>query len=163
MTTPMTKKRTGFTLIETVIYIALFSILMTSGFSATYQIIENADLLNKTTRVVEEGNFVLRKISWALSGMDSGVLPTISGSGCSQSLSVSKTNIPNPIRLRVNTVAGINYVELQDDGLTYYPLTTINASTSCLKFSSIPGNPYGIIATTTINGKDFVIKKYARQ
>ncbi|MFZ2523104.1 MAG: prepilin-type N-terminal cleavage/methylation domain-containing protein [Minisyncoccia bacterium] len=152
----------GFALIETIIYIALFSILMTSGFVATYQIISSADLLNQKNRTEEEGNFVLRKMSWSFAGLDAGIIPTVSGSGCSQSISISKTNTANPIRIRTNVTAGVNYLEIQDDGVTYYPLTTINASTSCLKFSIISGNPYGIIATTTINGKDFVIKKYAR-
>lgn len=152
----------GFTLIETIIYIALFSFLITGGIIACYQIISSNDSLNQKTRTEEEGNFVSRKMAWAFSGLDSTVSPTISGSGCSQSISVQKTNTANPIKIRLNTVSGVNYIELQDDGVNYYPLTTVNAISSCLKFSLLSGSPYGIIATSTINGKDFVIRKYAR-
>lgn len=156
------KSDKGFTLIETIIYIALFSVLITGGFIACYQIISSNDSLNQKVRTEAEGNFVMRKFAWSLSGLDSASLPTISGTGCNQSISIQKTNTANPVRIRQSTVSGITYIDLQDDGVNYYPITTSNAKVSCLKFSILSGTPYGVIGTTTINGKDFVIRKYAR-
>lgn len=152
----------GFTLIETIIYIALFTVLITGGFTACYQIIASNDSLNQKVGTEEEGNFISRKFIWAFSGLDNTNTPVISGSGCNQSITVQKTNTANPIKIRTNSTGGINYIELQDDGVNYYPLTTTNTNVSCLRFSLISGSPYGIIATSTINGKDFVIRKYAR-
>lgn len=157
-----TKNKRGFTLVETIIYISLFSIILTCGLIACYQIISSSDLLNQTTRTEEEGNFVLRKLTWVFSSLDSTIPPTISGGSCSQNISISKTNSVNPIRIRMNSSGGKNYIEIQDDGVNYYPITTSSASTTCLEFTIISGNPYGIIATSTINGKDFVLRKYAR-
>ena len=102
----------GFTLIEIIIYIALLSLLMTGGIVAFYQIITSNDTLNQKTRTEEEGNFVMRKMAWALSSLDSTVSPTISGSGCNQSISISKTNSVNQIRIRITAISGTSYIEL---------------------------------------------------
>lgn len=153
----------GFTLIETIIYIALFTMLITSGFAAVYELIEGTDSLNQKVRTEEEGNFVMRKIAWSLSSMDPSIPPTISGSGCSQTLTVTKTNSVNNVVLRMRNLSGKNYIEIQDDGVNFYPITTENASTSCLRFSSTGTSPIGITATSTINGTNFVITKYVRK
>jgi type II secretory pathway pseudopilin PulG len=152
----------GFTLLETLIYIALFTVLMTSGFVAVYDLMQSAGSLGDKTRTQEEGNFVLRKISWGLSSLDPSSPPVISGSGCNQILTTYKTGIANPVIFRLNTISGKNYVEIAEDGVNYFELTTDNASTTCLKFSSTGTAPIGITATTTIDGVDFVIKKYVR-
>ena len=49
----------GFTLIEVVIYIALFSLLLGGAFVTAYQLIDNSRELNVKNRVQEEGNFLL--------------------------------------------------------------------------------------------------------
>ncbi len=152
----------GFTLIETIIYIALFTLLITSGFVSVYQLISGTDSLNTKIRIQKEGNFVLRKISWTLTGLNPLNPPTVGGSGCYQALTSYKTGQLNPIRIRMSNISGNNYVEIQDDGINYYPITTINASTTCLKFGVISGTPSGIVSTITINGIDFVITKYVR-
>ncbi len=157
------KMNKGFTLIETIIYIALFSLLITSGFTATYQMISSADSLSVKSITEEEGSFVLRKMNWAFSGLEPSASPIVGGSGCSKNISVQKTDSLNPIIIRLNTIGSKNYIEIQDDGITFYPITTENASTTCLDFSVISGNPIGIKATTTINGKNFVITKYVRK
>lgn len=152
----------GFTLLETIIYIALFSILITSGFIACYDLISGTDRVNGSTRTQEEGNFVLRKMEWSLSSLDPAYPPTVGGSGCNQNLTTKKTGVTNPVRIRLNTISGINYIEIQDDGVNYYPITTANVSVTCLKFNQISGALVGINATASINGVDFVVKKYVR-
>lgn len=62
------RSRRGFTLIEVIIYIALFSLLMTGGIMAGYQIIETSDRAQARSVAIEETLFVLRKIEWALRG-----------------------------------------------------------------------------------------------
>lgn len=153
----------GFTLLEAIIYIALFTILITSCFIAGYNLIEGSSSLSGKVRTQEEGGFVTKKISWALSSIDPASTPAIGGSNCSQTLTVNRTETPNLIMIRINTVGSKKYIELQEDGTNYYPLTTENASTTCLKFSSTGSSPIGITSTTTINGVDFVIKKYVRR
>lgn len=154
----------GFTLLETIIYIALFSVIMTGVFATIYQIFSGSDnLINKST-TTEEGNFVLKKLSWILSNIDLNNPPAVNGSGCTQTLTVIKNGFSsNPIVIWLNTVGGINFIEMSQGSGPSLPITTANASTSCLMFSIISGNPLGITATATIDGTDFSITRYVRQ
>jgi prepilin-type N-terminal cleavage/methylation domain-containing protein len=61
-------KNRGFTLMETMIYIALFGILMSGAVVGTYNLLEGSDRNITAARVQEEGTFLNRKINWALSG-----------------------------------------------------------------------------------------------
>ena len=60
----------GFTLIETVIYLALFSIIIGGGMVATWHIIEATAAAQNHIMLQEEANFLLRKLNWALTGKD---------------------------------------------------------------------------------------------
>jgi len=62
------KKNTGLTLIEIIIYIALFSIVIGGGMIATYQIVESTEAGTNHVILQEEANFLLRKVNWALTG-----------------------------------------------------------------------------------------------
>ncbi len=55
----------GVTLIETLIYIALFALLIGGGVSSAYSLIESSDRIGVHAMVEEEGNFLLAKINWA--------------------------------------------------------------------------------------------------
>lgn len=157
----------GFTLIEVIIYIALFSIIITGAFSTAYGLLDGSDKAMRKTEILEEGNFVLRKLSFALTGLDSTNPPTILGTGCSQSLTTNKTSFDsNPIIIRLNTIANVKYIEIKEGSGTFLPITTGTASTTCLKFQHIPailGGPDGITGTATIGGIDFTITKYVRK
>lgn len=56
----------GFTLIETLVYIALLGILMGGAMLAVYQLIANVGQVNANIAIEEEANFLLRKVNWAL-------------------------------------------------------------------------------------------------
>ncbi len=61
----------AFTLIETIIYLALFTIIIGGGMVATYQIIESSSDTYHHLELQEEANFLLAKIDWALVGATS--------------------------------------------------------------------------------------------
>jgi type II secretory pathway pseudopilin PulG len=146
----------GFTLIETVIYIALLGIIMAGAVTGAYEVMQGSTNISAKTTVQDEGGFVLRKLEWALTGL-SGT-PTVAGSGCAQTL-------------HTTTYAGTNYdvrltgsaVEMRENSGSYAPITTSNVSVSCLKFQSLAGTVPGVAATVTISGKDFTTTKYLRQ
>ncbi len=144
----------GFTLIETLIYIALFTILMVAGFATAYSLIEGGNSLNNKTVTNSELDFVLRKIDWALSDIN---VITVPSSGMSSTLSVTKSYGP-VIQIRRNN----NKIEM-NEGSGWLPLTTDNVVVSALGFQVISGNPSGIIATTTINGIRATTTKYIRK
>src|SRR6185503_14666830 len=65
--TSMSKR--GFTLIETIVYLALFSILMTGIISSVYLLFENGDRNQTKAMLQEEKEYLLGKINWSLSGV----------------------------------------------------------------------------------------------
>ncbi len=65
----------GITLIETLIYIALFALLIGGGVSSAYTLIESSDKIGVRAMMEEEGNFLLAKIAWVLEeGMQAEVV-----------------------------------------------------------------------------------------
>jgi len=147
---------------EVLLYIALFTLLMGSAFIIAYQLIQGASNLEVKNTVQEEGNFVLRKINWALTGIDPASTPSISGPACEKAISVVRSDgSMSPVDIRLNTVDG--KIEMRENGGSYSPITTENISVDCLTFTLIAGAPAGITATARINGLDFIIAKYQRK
>ena len=60
-------KNLGFTLLETIIYCALFSVLMTSAIVTVYALMESNDETQKQTNVIAEASFITEKLTWAFS------------------------------------------------------------------------------------------------
>ncbi|MBI2591779.1 MAG: hypothetical protein HYW34_03840 [Candidatus Brennerbacteria bacterium] len=86
----------GFSLIETIIYAALISIIIGMVLLVVFQIVESQDRSRAKTEVEEETNFLISKIKWALSGVD--VINIPAGGSTSSTLSINKFNFSqNPI------------------------------------------------------------------
>ncbi len=142
----------GFTLIEVIIYIALFSIVIGGGMIAAYEIIQSTDSGTNHVIVEEEANFLLRKINWALSGATSPLssLPA-------SSLTVTKSGTPyifdlNSNNLRINNII-LNSSSIKVSNLTFSSPGSNGVTTS-------------FTLTTQQNGKNitesFFTTKYLR-
>ena len=68
MTKVHLNKSRGFTLFETVIYVALFGILLGGAVLSSFEIISSIGRSKKEALLEVEGNFLLSKVAWALSG-----------------------------------------------------------------------------------------------
>lgn len=89
-------KLKAFSLIETIIYAALISIIVGMVLLVIFQIVESQDRARAKTEVEEETNFLISKIKWALSGVDAVNAPASGASGLT--LSVNKFNFSqNPV------------------------------------------------------------------
>ena len=88
------KINNGFTLIESILYIGIFSLIMVGTLVSVYAIISSSSRNQTKAMVQEEGSFVLSKIEWALTGVKTAVV-SIDG----KSLSIVKfdSTINNPI------------------------------------------------------------------
>jgi type II secretory pathway component PulJ len=76
MVATLTKKEdTGFTLFEVLVYLALFSLLVTCGVSVTYQMLRSSAATAHDLQLQNDGNFVIEKFEWALSGSSSVSVP----------------------------------------------------------------------------------------
>lgn len=145
----------GLTLIETILYIALWSFIMSSVMLTVYGIAQNGDLFAKRNVASDEGEFVTAKLNWALGDMASITTPS-SGSG--SSLSITR-NDGTVVEVRLTG----DVIEMRIAGGSYIPLTTANVSVSSLEFTRISGTPAGIQASTTIDGINFMTRRYLRQ
>ena len=144
----------GFTLIEVIIYIALFSLLMGSAFITAYQLIDGSNNLSSKNTTEEEGNFVMRKINWALTSAESF---TISGG---DEVQINRYSNPTTVEIKLETGA----ILLKRNSVLFVALTTDNVDVTALQFDLIPASgPGGITATAIIDGIDFTITKYIRQ
>jgi len=142
----------AFTLIETLVYIALWSFIMSGVMLAVYGIAQNSDLFSRRSHASEEGEFVVAKLKWALGNASSVTTPA---SGYSSTLNITE-NDGTVIEMRLSGSA----VEMRVGGGAYEPLTTANVSVSALGFMRIPGTPTGIEASTTISGVSFMARRY---
>jgi prepilin-type N-terminal cleavage/methylation domain-containing protein len=142
----------GFTLIELIIYIALFSILIGGVITCTYNLFESSGHNETQAMLVEEGNFLLGKTSWLMSGIQTINTPTANTSG--NTLSVTKTDpsVGNPV---VMSMSG-NNITLQRGATTAQILNNTNVWLSNVSFAHTIQSgqglvPESIIATFTLN------------
>jgi len=122
----------GFTLIETVIYIALFAFIMTGALVSIYGILGSSARNQTKAMVQEEGSFLLGKIDWALSGVETINLPDDSdGDGIELDLTLSvkkfDTSPENPI---VITLSGGDFTISRGGGAAQ-TLNNTDVTVSC--------------------------------
>lgn len=152
------KTNAGFTLIETLIYVALFVIMLGGSLGAVYQIIQSSNAANAKMIMNDEANFLLRKINWALAGASNVSVPT------PQKLTVYKATPPpggNPIVFDLN---GGNLRIARGTGAPTV-LNSANISVASLSFQKIAeaGRPDAIKTSFKINSQEFETLKYLRQ
>ncbi len=94
------ERQSGFTLIETILYIALFAIIMGAVLMATYRMIESTDKAQVKSLVQNEAQFAIRKYNWLLTGA------TIDPTSTITSLKLTNPNLPSSSNPIVFTVAG---------------------------------------------------------
>jgi type II secretory pathway pseudopilin PulG len=176
-----TKKKTpaGFTLIETLVYLALFALIMVGLIGSAYNIFEGNNRTQTKTTLQEEGDFLLAKINWVLIGLNpvNGIVgPVLGGSGLT--LEVNKTDplIINPVCLTLTS----GKVQIKKDGSIcsitsgYIDLNNSNTTVSALSFDhqGSASGPEWVAASFTLNTKtpeghtysqDFTTTKYLRK
>ncbi len=130
----------GFTLIEVIIYLALFSIVIGGGMVATYQILGSSNSSSNQVILQEEANFLLRKIDWGMTGATVATPATIP-----PSLTITKAGYPtlkfdlNSTNLRLTrgaglplslnsssiSVSGLSFIAIGNGITTQFTLTTV--------------------------------------
>lgn len=172
----MAKKiaKNGFTLIETIIYLALFAIIIGGGMVATWHIIEATAAAQNHIMLQEEANFLLRKLNWALTGLPnqtSVAIPSPAIPYSDTTLRLTKNGVLLTFALTDNILT------LQYGSGPVLPLTissiiiSATPSTHVFERHIEPGKPDAVTVnftlTTAQNGRpatqDFSITKYLRQ
>lgn len=162
----------GFTLIETIIYVALFAFIMTSALVSVYSILSSSARNQTKAMVQEEGSFLLGKIDWALSGISSA---SVSNGGNTLSVIKFDTSIASPV---VITLQNESFF-IKRGGGPSRQLNNTNVTVSCASdcFERVAGsgdgiNPESVEANFTVSAKtsdglsfsqDFSTIKYLRK
>ncbi len=148
-------KKRGFTLIEVVIYIALFSLLLGTAFVTAYQLIFSGDELDDTIVILSEGNFIQRKISWIFTGLDPTRPPEITGANCAQTIKVYKTNLEeSPTIIKLTNLNKTKYIEINKKGGAFYTINTNNIKINCLNFN-LTSDILSATATISNSNREF--------
>jgi len=101
---PYSSKSGAFTLVETLIYAALVSIIIGMTIVITFQVVSGNVKLSEKIFLEEEASFLLRKLEWAIGGA-SAINSPVSGASSNSSLSIDKFEVPaaeNPIVFTVS-------------------------------------------------------------
>lgn len=119
----------GFTLIETLVYLGLFGIIMVGVISVAYTTFESNGRQQTKALLQEEGDFLLAKLNWTLTGATSTSvnLPILGNIG--STLDVTKSTGSNPMCLtlvsgKMQTKRGSScaisagYVDLNNSNVT---------------------------------------------
>ena len=151
----------GFTLIETIIYTALISIIIAGALVAVYQVLESSSALYNKIITEQESNFLLRKFAWALSGVSAINLPAAGAT--SSVLSLNKINFSeNPIVIDLNS----NNMRMKKGSAEPAILNTQNITVQNLVFEhlSSSGNaPEAIKINLTVDTQSFSTTIYLRK
>jgi type II secretory pathway pseudopilin PulG len=140
------KSISGFTLIETLLYIALFSVVVGGCIMTAVALIESSTSVRQRTAIEAEGAFIVQKIEWALTGSSIAAPPsgatstalTLTRGGMTYTFAFSSSNIT-----------------LAQNGGAAIPLNTLNAPASGVVFMHLSGTPGGVEYTFFLGGKQF--------
>ncbi|HEY5383091.1 MAG TPA: prepilin-type N-terminal cleavage/methylation domain-containing protein [Candidatus Paceibacterota bacterium] len=99
--------KNGFTLIEVIIYLALFAILMAGALTASFNLVESGGRDASRALLAEEGSFVIAKVQWALSGATLITVPSVGGSSSVLSVARVSGRDSNGISVSLPTVAAV--------------------------------------------------------
>jgi len=151
----------GFTLIETLIYIALVGLLIGSGVVASYYIIDASERGKADINSTAEAQFLIRKISWALTGVDAINSPASGTTG--NQLSVHKNGSAfNPVV--TDLVSG--RARISESASAPVEITGDRVKIENLSFEHIAADtpkPAAIKISFTADGKNFQMTEYLRK
>ncbi|MEK7624567.1 MAG: hypothetical protein AAB404_02530 [Patescibacteria group bacterium] len=104
MPNPKLKINGGFTLIETILYIGIVAIIISSFFLISEQIIFSDNRTRQQIELAENQKFLIQKINWLLRSVDTVNSPAPDTSGAT--LSINKINFAdNPLVIDLNNNA----------------------------------------------------------
>lgn len=154
------KTNDGFTLIETIIYIGIIAIIISSFLLISQQIIFSASRTRQQIELTENQKFLVQKINWLLRNIDS--INTPSPNTSSGILSINKVGFnDNPMVLSLadnvvylttgsttTSTAPLTNNSVIVTSLTFYQLTFSSSSQNAIRVTADMEND---VASTTID------------
>ncbi len=168
------KEQQGFTLIEILVYLGLFTILVGGAVLAAYNVIESNGRNQTLALVQQEANFLTGKINWALTGIDGVNQPPAPNSPALSKLAVTKSDSAvGEVDINLDD-SNPGDIQLRRSGGEYHTLNSSNITVSNLLFNyeSSENGAEWVKATFTLSAKtpdghdinqDFSTVKYLRK
>ncbi len=153
------KTGAGFTLMETMVYIALFSILMSGAVVGIYNLLEGGNRNVTASLIQEEGTFLNRKISWAMIGSTA-----VSVSPGGSILTVTRPDLGAQSPLTLSSAGTAMTIE-RGTGLAIQ-LNSDRFPTHNVLFTyvaGVNGRPPSVSVSFLVQDKPFTFKNYLRQ
>ncbi len=147
----------GFTLLEAVMYIGLFSIIIGGLLMVSYGIIEGSAHQSITINETEEKTFLLQKVNSLLVGAQEILSPPLGDSGSELSFTKSGDS-KDPYT--INEREGKLYIT--NSGKEQTPLHNLYIKVVGLRFERLPVTAHEekLITKITINNEQFEIVKF---
>jgi len=135
------KHQGGFTLLEMLVYIGLFSLIMVGALIGAFQIINSSVETRQRVVLEQEAHFLFRKTDWALNG------------------DVDSVSAPGNDRLEIDK-GGNDFDFWVDNGLLVLndvstPLSSSGVEVSDFYVENDFGPPESVSASFKINGRQF--------
>jgi len=158
----------GFTLIETVIYIAILSIVIGGGIVSAFYIIDSGQKNKIGVNIQAEGNFLLRKIEWAMTGAASISVVSPSRLSIIKDTTTGFPPLQNPL---VFSLVGSNLQLTRGAGMA----TNLNSSNVAVSlvngvvFTATAGTSAGVTISfilssgNPVKSQTFTVTKYLRK
>lgn len=150
------KNQQGFTLIEAIVYLVLFTIIMVGVISASFTMFELSDRTQTKSMLNAEGDFLLGKINWVFSGISVINVPTSGSSGSGLSVNKWDSSFGNPLVMDLDNSSPESVKLRLKKGLaTAVALNNDNTSITSLNFNhqGTGSEPEFISATFSISAK----------
>jgi type II secretory pathway pseudopilin PulG len=169
----MINEEKGFTLIEALVYLGLFALIMSGFLVAVSNIFQTTDRTQTKAMLQEEGDFLLAKINYALTGASNVTLPTTVTPGNSLSLTKAGTTLtftydtsnPNNKKLNLNSSTLNNLNVSVETGGSIFSHTCSSTPCSSAPLESVTAS--FTLQTKTPNGftytEGFQTTKYLRK
>ncbi len=131
----------GFTLIEALVYLALFSILMGGAVIAAYNLFDSSLKVGTRTMLQEESDFMMAKIDWVMSGAKAATAPSAGVKGSSLTVAKWDTSLGDPMTVAQN--GGQLLLTLGTNAPVV--LNNTNTSVASITFNHIEGSGDGTV------------------
>ena len=118
------KTSRGFTLIDTLVYLALFTMVVGGLIVSAYSFFESSGRNISKSVLQNEQNFLLAKINWTLNNVQTISAPAINASG--STLTVSTYSGTNATLTRTGALLTLNGVALNTPDLSVTRFTVIH-------------------------------------
>ncbi len=158
--------KSGFALIDIVIYIALFAVLIGGVSISAYHLFTSTNQNQTSTLLLEEGNFLLAKISWAINQAETITTPLPNASSTILLMTPYDLNLGNSIlievqnknmtlrRKNITNVLSNSNVEVSNLIFTYLTSDGINSIES--SFTLTGRAPNGSLVTSDFSTINFL-------